>query len=150
MSRECRLFDAVFKVTTRCCEKTASRQTGQTWRLTGFQLAIKTGDQRPNVYPRTVKGGVKTPEGKPIVKYNALRHGLLAKEAVITVGEGAENPEEFNALVDDLKTQLAPSGTLEEMLVEKVAVAYWRLRRAYRYEVGLIRNELDKIVQLVA
>jgi hypothetical protein len=89
------------------------------------------------------KAGVKTPEGKAIVKYNALKHGLLAKEVVITVGEGAEDPEEFNALVEDLKTQLAPAGTLEEILVEKVAVAYWRLRRAYRYEVGLIRNELD-------
>ncbi|MHC4691988.1 MAG: hypothetical protein ACYS67_04540 [Planctomycetota bacterium] len=89
------------------------------------------------------KGGVKTQEGKAIVKYNALKHGLLAKEVVVTVGEGAENPEEFNALLEDLKTQLAPEGTLEEMLVEKVAVAYWRLRRAYKYEVGLIRQELD-------
>lgn len=89
------------------------------------------------------KGGVKTPEGKEIVKYNALKHGLLAKEAVITIGEGAENPEEFNALLTDLGTQLQPQGTLEEMLVEKVAVAYWRLRRAYRYEIGLIRSELD-------
>jgi len=89
------------------------------------------------------KAGVKTPEGKAIVKYNALKHGLLAKEVVITVGEGAEDPEEFNALMEDLKTQLAAAGTLEEILVEKIAVAYWRLRRAYRYEVGLIRNELD-------
>jgi hypothetical protein len=89
------------------------------------------------------KGGVKTPDGKAIVKYNALKHGLLAKEVVITIGEGAENPEEFNALMEDLKTQLAPAGTLEEMLVEKIAVSYWRLRRAYKYEVGLIRNELD-------
>jgi hypothetical protein len=89
------------------------------------------------------KGGVKTEEGKAIVKYNALKHGLLAKEVVVTVGEGAENPEEFNGLLEDLKTQLAPQGTLEEILVEKVAVAYWRLRRAYRYEVGLIRSELD-------
>jgi hypothetical protein len=89
------------------------------------------------------KGGVKTTEGKAIVKYNALKHGLLAKKVVITVGEGAENPEEFNALLEDLKTQLAPEGALEEMLVEKVAVAYWRLRRAYRYEAGLIRKELD-------
>lgn len=88
-------------------------------------------------------GGVKTPEGKAIVKYNALKHGLLAKEVVITVGEGAENPEEFNALLGDLRAQLKPDGTLEEMLVEKITVAYWRLRRAYRYEVGLIRNELD-------
>jgi hypothetical protein len=89
------------------------------------------------------KGGVKTSEGKTIVKYNALKHGLLAKEVVITIGEGAENLEEFDALLEDLKTQLAPAGTLEEMLVEKIAVAYWRLRRAYRYEVGLIRSELD-------
>ena len=89
------------------------------------------------------KGGVKTPEGKEIVKYNALKHGLLAKEAVITVGDGTESPEEFNALLEDLKTQLEPEGTLEEMLLEKMAVSYWRLRRAYRYEAGLLRNELD-------
>lgn len=89
------------------------------------------------------KGGVNTAEGKAIVKYNALRHGLLAKEVVVTTGEGAEDPEEFNALLADVKTQLAPVGALEEMLVEKIAVAYWRLRRAYRYEVGLIRSELD-------
>jgi len=31
------------------------------------------------------KGGVKTQEGKAIVKYNALKHGLLAKEAVIVI-----------------------------------------------------------------
>ncbi len=89
------------------------------------------------------KGGVKTPEGKAIVKYNALKHGLLAKEVVITTGDGAENPEEFNALLEDLKTQLKPEGVLEEMLAEKIAVAYWRLRRACRYEVGLIRQKLD-------
>jgi hypothetical protein len=90
-----------------------------------------------------LKGGVKTPEGKAIVKYNALKHGLLAKEIVITVGDGAENPEEFNGLLEDLKTQLKPEETLEEILVEKIAIAYWRLRRAYKYEVGLIRDELD-------
>jgi len=90
-----------------------------------------------------LKGGVKTPEGKEIVKYNALKHGLLAKEVVITVGDGAEDPAEFNALLSDLTGQFKPEGTLEEILVEKIAVAYWRLRRAYRYEAGLIRDELD-------
>lgn len=89
------------------------------------------------------KGGVKTPEGKAVVKYNALKHGLLAKEVVIDTGEGAEEPEEFSTLLDDLKTQFNPVGTLEEMLVEKIAVAYWRLRRVYKYEAGLIRRRLD-------
>jgi hypothetical protein len=90
------------------------------------------------------KGGVKTPEGKAIVKYNALKHGLLTKEAVIKVGDGAENPKEFHALLADLKAQLLPEGTLEEVLVEKIAVSLWRLRRAYRCEAGLIRDKLDE------
>jgi hypothetical protein len=91
------------------------------------------------------KGGVKTEEGKTIVKYNALKHGLLSKEVIITTGEGAENPEEFNGFLDDLGKQLQPQGTLEELLVEKIAVSYWRLRRACRYEAGLIRDELDDV-----
>jgi len=62
---------------------------------------------------------------------------------VITIGEGAEDPEEFSRLLVDLQEQLNPVGTLEEMLVEKIAAAYWRLRRAYNYEVGLIRNKND-------
>ena len=91
------------------------------------------------------KGGVKTAEGIAIAKYNALKHGLLAKEIVVDVGEGAESREEFDGLLLDLQAQLRPVGSLEEMLVEKIAVAYWRLRRAYRYEVGLIRDELDHV-----
>ena len=51
--------------------------------------------------------------------------------ARFTAREGAENPDEFSALSDDLNLQLQPKGTLEEMLVEKIAVACWRLRRAY-------------------
>jgi hypothetical protein len=58
------------------------------------------------------KGGVKTSKGKAIVKFNALKHGLLSKEVVITVGEGAENQEEFNTLLNDLNAQLSPEGTL--------------------------------------
>ena len=69
------------------------------------------------------KGGVKTEAGKAIVKYNALKHGLLAKEVVITVGEGAECPNEFNGLLHDLLKQLQAVGPVEEMLVEKIAVA---------------------------
>jgi hypothetical protein len=89
------------------------------------------------------KGGVKTDEGKAIVKYNALKHGLLAKEVVITAGEGAESQQEFDAVLAALTDQFDPQGTLEEILVEKIAVAYWRLRRAHKYEVGLIRQQLN-------
>ena len=88
--------------------------------------------------------GPTTESGKAIAARNSLKHGLLAKEIVISVGEGAESQEQFDALLAGLYTQFTPLGPLEEMLVEKIAVAYWRLRRAHRFEVGLIRNKLDR------
>ena len=38
------------------------------------------------------KAGVKTAKGKAIVKYNALKHGLLAKEVVC---QGALKPSHY-------------------------------------------------------
>ncbi len=89
------------------------------------------------------KGGVKTEAGKAVVKYNAIKHGLLAKEIIVSVGDGAEDPMEFHSLWESLVQQLKPKGSLEELLVEKVVCFFWRLRRAYRFEVGLIRENLD-------
>lgn len=86
--------------------------------------------------------GPKTPQGKAKVKFNALKHGLLAREVVIPVGEGKENRAEFDHLVFQLCEHYSPVGPVEELLVEKIAVAYWRLRRAVRCEVGEIRAEL--------
>jgi len=89
--------------------------------------------------------GPKTPEGKAIASRNSLKHGLLAKEIVITAGEGAESQDQFDSLFANLIEQFDRQGMLEEILVEKIAVAYWRLRRAHRYESGLIRQKLDSV-----
>jgi len=91
--------------------------------------------------------GPVTPAGKAIAARNSIKHGLLAKEIVIDAGEGAESRDQFDAMLLDLKSHFEPQGPLEEILVEKIAVAYWRLRRAHRYEVGLIRQELDTASQ---
>lgn len=88
--------------------------------------------------------GPSTAAGKTIASRNSIRHGLLAREIVIDNGEGAEDRQSFDALLTDLTRQFAPRGPIEEMLVEKIAVAYWRLRRAHRYETGLIREKLDR------
>ena len=45
--------------------------------------------------------------------------------------------------MDGLIDHFKPMGTIEEILVEKLAVSYWRQRRAKRYEIGIIRNTLD-------
>lgn len=89
--------------------------------------------------------GPKTPKGKSVVKWNALKHGLLSKEVVIQTGDGKENEAEFSGFLAQLLVDLQPNGILEEMLVEKIAVCYWRLRRVLRCEVGEIRKHLDSI-----
>ena len=87
--------------------------------------------------------GPKTGQGKALASRNSLKHGLLAEEVVITAGEGAEDKQQFSDLLTDLVTHFSPVGPLEEILVEKIAAAYWRQRRASRYEVGILRQKLD-------
>ena len=87
--------------------------------------------------------GPRTPEGKQKVRWNALQHGLLAQEVVIPTGPGQEDDAEFEHLLVALRDDLQPCGALEEILVEKIAVCYWRLRRVLRAENGEIRSNLQ-------
>jgi len=90
--------------------------------------------------------GPKTASGKKAAARNAMEHGLLASEIVIDGGAGQEHPAEFAALLQGLRDDFSPRGTLEEMLVERVAVSYWRLRRALRCETGETRKRLDSVI----
>jgi hypothetical protein len=82
--------------------------------------------------------GPRTPQGKARASRNPLKHGLLAKDLLQTA-DTAEDRAEFDAILDDLLTEFQPRGLVEEALVERVATAYWRLRRAQRFEFGAIR-----------
>jgi hypothetical protein len=87
--------------------------------------------------------GPKTVQGKRTVRWNAVKHGLLSKEVVISAGDGKENAGQYRNLLSELILTLGPVGILEEMLVERIAVCYWRLGRALRCETGEIRKRLD-------
>jgi hypothetical protein len=91
------------------------------------------------------RGGVKTPQGKAISKYNARKHGLLSKELVIKADWLEENQEDFDALLEDLEISLNPVGSLEDFLVEKLAVSLWRTRRVIAFESRSIRGEALKL-----
>ncbi len=89
--------------------------------------------------------GPKTVRGKRTVARNAMKHGLLAQEVVITAGDGEENLEEFRALVERLWEYYEPVGVLEEMLVQRIGTCWWRLARTIRAENGEIRTRLDTL-----
>jgi len=57
---------------------------------------------------------------------------------VVSVGRGAGDAVEFGELMESLRRDLAPVGALEEMLVEKIAVCYWRQKRVLTCEAGWI------------
>jgi len=84
--------------------------------------------------------GPRTAEGKMVSRRNAVKHGLFSKEIVIQVGEGSENQEDYDDMLHSLQKDLQPVGTLEEMLVEKIAICNWRLARVLRCENAEIRR----------
>ncbi|MBN2128115.1 MAG: hypothetical protein JW741_01410, partial [Sedimentisphaerales bacterium] len=72
--------------------------------------------------------GPRTAEGKAKVAQNAVKHGLLARDAVIR----GEDPDEFALFRDEMLDELAPVGALESMLAGRIVGLAWRLRRAER------------------
>ncbi len=85
--------------------------------------------------------GPKTEKGKAVAKFNALRHGLTAKEVVIP----GEDEEAFMDLRDRLVRELDPEGVLESQLVDRIAVGLWRLRRVWSVEAGIFALERYRI-----
>ena len=79
-----------------------------------------------------LSAGAITTQGKEIVSKNAIKHGIFAKDVVIT--SGGENIEEYNQLFNNLIESLKPNGQLEYLLVEKIAIDHWRLKRLFKYE----------------
>lgn len=90
--------------------------------------------------------GAVTEEGKAIVAKNAVKHGVFARDLIISSGDGRENEEEYKQLLYNLIESLNPSGQMEHLLVEKIAVDFWRLRRVLRFETGSIRKHLDMVI----
>jgi hypothetical protein len=89
--------------------------------------------------------GPKTPAGKQAIRFNALKHGLLAKAVIIPKGPAKEGRREFQDVLRRFQRELGPQGVQEELQVERLAVAYWRRRRVLRCEVGAIQNRIDRL-----
>jgi hypothetical protein len=88
--------------------------------------------------------GPKTAEGKAAVAKNATRHGLFARYDVVI----SENPADFDAFREEMLAELAPVGTMESILAERIVSLAWRLKRAERMHNELIdakiRREMNR------
>jgi hypothetical protein len=68
-----------------------------------------------------------------VVRLNALRHGLLARDVVLP-GEDVNAFEEF---WNRVRADIAPVGPIEEFLADRVVNSLWRLLRLTRAETAL-------------
>src|SRR5215472_11307748 len=84
--------------------------------------------------------GPTTEAGKARSRRNALKHGVLTSALLITERLGVKDRAEFGELLEGLRNDLMPSGALEEMLTEKIAVCWWRQKRALEWELELVPN----------
>lgn len=75
-------------------------------------------------------GGVKTPEGRAISKFNALKHGLLSGE-ILLKGEDEQNLTELGKRI---RESLQPVGELEMLLTDRIITNFWRLKRVMEVE----------------
>jgi len=69
--------------------------------------------------------GPRTRKGKSAISQNAVKHGLLARQAVIS----SENQDEFDLYRNWMLAELAPAGPMESMLAERIVSLSWRLKR---------------------
>ncbi len=83
--------------------------------------------------------GPRTEEGKARVSLNALKHGLLARDAVLP----EEDPAEFDRQLRDLEHDLRPRNSLEFELVRQIADAQWRMRRLVRIETAFLAGAIE-------
>lgn len=91
--------------------------------------------------------GPTSQEGKGVVCLNAIKHGIFAKDLIIESGIGKENAEEYHDLLTNLITCLNPNNQMEMLLVEKISIDFWRLRRVIRFESGSIQKFIQNTLK---
>lgn len=87
--------------------------------------------------------GPRTAAGKDRSKRSAFKHGLTAKEVLITAGDGKESKREFEQLLAGFRDYFCPVGLPEELLVDEIAICFWNKKRGHRFQTGAIRDRAD-------
>lgn len=82
-------------------------------------------------------GGVKTPEGKAISRFNTLKHGILL-QSVSDYETGF-----YSNILEDFDRQFKPVNAIEQILLERIAIYYLKLYRVQKAEKEYIKAKLN-------
>jgi len=82
-------------------------------------------------------GGVKTQEGKAVVRFNALTHGILRHTLT------AYEKDFYLEIYADLVKQYEPATIFEKILIERITVYYLKIFRVQKAETEYMKSTLD-------
>jgi hypothetical protein len=85
--------------------------------------------------------GPNTFEGKAVVRFNAVRHGLLTQDVVLP----GEDADAFEDLWNKVRADRSPVGPIEEFLVDRIVNSMWRLQRLARAETALFYSRVHAL-----
>lgn len=81
-----------------------------------------------------LKGGVKTDEGRAVIRFNARTHGILANLVAKYENDFYKN------YLDQLFDEFKPETIIENILVERIALHYLKLYRLSKAESEFIES----------
>ena len=100
---------------------------------------MATKRKRKSKVTRTQGWGVDSPAGRAGSARNAMKHGLTAMSILVP----GESQKEFDAHLAGYIQQFKPGTSVENDLVQTMAVARWRLRRIPVIESNMVVNEIE-------
>jgi hypothetical protein len=95
------------------------------------EVNIPLTKKRKKLKMQNKLGGPKTEQGKARVSQNAVKHGMTSTKM-------------FERMLADCIEEFKPETSFESRLVEEIAFANWRLRRAWTTENALFDDEMEK------
>lgn len=106
-------------------------------------MAASAKQIRANRQNAAKSTGPKSPIGKRRSSTNALKHGILSKDLVLATEENADFQQLLKGLVDAHQ----PDGATEIILVEKMAIALWKMKRLIRVETARINVSITQAIR---
>jgi hypothetical protein len=91
-------------------------------------LANRTNSERSS--------GPKTESGRERSSQNSYKHGLTSSKIVLP----GEDPAEYDEFRISILEQYQPANTIEQILVEELAAAGWRLNRSRAVETEVLKK----------
>ena len=87
------------------------------------------------------------PQNTTNTRYNALKHGISSEQAVVPTVDGNNAAKLYDERRNGLWQDLSPQGTLESILVDRIALSMQQHTRMLAYENAVIQLQAELATQ---